>query len=992
MNIFDNFLESANQNKDRIAVIYDGKEYSYFSLLETVNNIAEELINHGISEGDIVALHMRCSFLSVASLLAVWKIGASVLPFDEDTPDLRARDYLLQSQAKLLLFEKDGELHKEVLKTEISYKRVGIAYVMFTSGSTGKPKGVIISCKNILSLLEVWKDYYGLSHFQPRVLQLSSISTDMFIGNLIKSLFFSGTLIIVNKEDKLNLNNTVEIISKWKPNIIESIPSYVRILLEQLKEDVKDISFLKQIVVGGEACSRQEYKWIIDNYPLARVINGYGLTECTIESVVYEAKQLEYNADEQQMVIGFPFKNTQVFIVNSNLELLQDSERGELLIGGDGVSPGYMDETMNDGKFIVFNGIYCYRTGDIVQKMSSGELLFLGRDDDQIQVSGYRVELSEISRVLTGINGVKEAVALNVGQNIFSPKIVAFVVATVDKQLIFKEMMSKLPEQMVPVELILLGSIPKTISGKIDRQSLIDSFNEKFVEVDVKYQTKNPVVSILEEVLGKSVAMDISIAEQGADSLAMIKILHKLKQKGFSVKIADIYSTDSVNSFIQLLEVHVEKDVPLKYSGKEETINSDFIQTTLAQLRQKEIVFFNQMILSGIESKIDLDLWKTSFRTIQREKYNIDYLWFDNMSFDVLIQRHFCLMKEQELLKSTLSKDDKLSWVVFKLHEVIEPVVLDVSAYNFEEVLVMKMLPFIKEYYLLKDKLSDFPYRHFFVKVSKSKFLYVFCMDESIHNKIGSDIVKSYFSLGPLGNKIQYGEYLKLLRKGSLLGEADIVKEFRLDEFNDVVAKFPEYSQDEIMLHEHEFEADNKQDSFMQSLEIFKKILNSLIESDVPFFMVQDTRAYKDNKFIKTIGEFTDFIPCVMRQEQSTEQLGQDLNSLRKRATLSLTNIKSIKWLADKYEHPVIKKFAESVRLEREGMEKVVIFHYRTEIDDSTELFSTNKLNQDLQNSWPSAITFNFAPDGDKLFLSSYLPCNKERWLDITEEIENGKI
>lgn len=992
MNMFDYFLESANKTKDGIAVIYEGNEYSYFSLLEAVNNIAEDLINHGISDGDIVAIHMRCSFISVASLLAVWKIGATVLPFDEDTPDSRARDYLLQTQAKLVLVEKGGELHKEVLRTDKDYKKVGIAYVMFTSGSTGKPKGVIISCNNILSLLEVWKDYYVLYHFSPRVLQLSSISTDMFIGNLIKSVFFSGTLIIVNKEDKLNLCSAVEIISKHKPNIIESVPSYVRLLLEQLKENVKDVSFLKQIVVGGEACSRQEYKWIIDNYPQARVVNGYGLTECTIESIVYETKQLLDNPDEQKMIIGFPFSNTQIFIVNSNLELVQENECGELLIGGVGVSPGYIDETMNEGKFIVFNDIYCYRTGDIVQKMSSGELLFLGREDDQVQISGYRVELSEINRVLLEINGVQEAVALNVGHNLFSTKIVAFLVSRADKQFVFKELMSKLPEQMVPSEIILLESLPKTISGKIDRQSLIVSFNSNQDKVDVKYLTKNPIVSILEEVLGKSVAMDISIADHGADSLAMIKILHKLKQKGFSAKIADIYSTDSVNSFIQLLLVPADKDFSIKYSGKDESIDSEFIKTNLTLLRQKEIVFFNQMILSGIESKIDLDLWKTSFRGIQREKYNIDYLWFDNVSLDVLIQRHFCLMKEQELLRSTLSKDDILSWVVFNMHEVIEPVVLDVSAYNFEEVLVMKMLPFIKEYYLIKDKLSDFPYRHFFVKVSQNKFLFVFCMDESIHNKIGSDIVKSYFSLGPLGNKVQYGEYLNLLRKGSLLSEAEIVKEFRLDEFNDVVAKFPEYSQDEIMLYEYEFEADNKQDSFMQSLEIFKKILNSLIDSDVPFFMVQDTRAYQDNKFIKTIGEFTDFIPCVVRLEQSTEQLGQDLNSLRKRATLSLTNIKSIKWLADKYEQPVIKKFAESVRLEREGMEKVVIFHYRTEIDDSTELFSTNKLNQDLQNSWPSAITFNFAPDGDKLFLSSYLPCNKERWLDIIEEIENGKI
>ena len=631
MKIFDFFANTAKQNKDSIAVICEDKEYTYSSLLETVDNITEELKLAGVSEGEIIALHMKSSFLSVASLLAVWKIGASVLPFDEDTPELRARDYLLQAKSKMILTVRNGVLHKEVLSIEQPYKKVGIAYVMFTSGSTGKPKGAIISCNNILSLVETWKNFYGLSDFSPRVLQLSSISTDMFMGNLIKSLFFAGTLIIVNKEDKLNLNSTVKIINKYKPNIIESIPSYVRLLLEQLRDNSVDVSFLKQIVVGGEACSRQDYKWLIDNFPHARVINGYGLTECTIESVVYETKQMEDRAEDQPMLIGVPFKNTQICILNGDLELVKDGERGELLVGGEGVSLGYMDEKMNEGKFIIFNGVKYYRTGDIVQKTSSGELLFLGRDDDQVQISGYRVELSEINRALAEIDGVVDAVALNVVNNIFSPKIVAFVVSKLEKQIILNAMMSKLPEQMIPLEIVMIDSLPKTMSGKIDRQSLTVSFNAKLAEANENKQVENPIVTILEEVLGKKVLMDVSIAEQGADSLAMIKILYKLKQQGFSAKIADIYSTKSVNDFIELLSVPTSKDVSIKYSAKDEAIDAFFMKNTLTELRQKEILFLNKLIQGGMDNQVDLELWKTSFRAIQREKYNIDYIWLENI-------------------------------------------------------------------------------------------------------------------------------------------------------------------------------------------------------------------------------------------------------------------------------------------------------------------------------------------------------------------------
>jgi len=992
VNIYNLFLEQTKDNEENIAIIYDGTEYSYAYLLEEIKNISEKLQINGLIEGEVVALYMTCSFLSVASLLAIWKLGAAVLPFDENTPKIRCQNYLEQSKAKMILTEKDKLLNIQVCNVNESLKNENIAYIMFTSGSTGNPKGVKISGKNIESLIAAWQEFYGLLDFLPRVLQLSSISTDMFIGNLLKSLFFSGTLIIVNKEDRLNLASMVQVFDKYKPNLIEFIPSYMRLVLEQVIENSLGTTFLKQIVVGGEACSQLDYKWMIANFPLARVVNGYGLTECTIESVVYETKNMDDRIDEQRMLIGKPLNNTHVFVVNSNLELISDGECGELLIGGDGVAEGYLDEAMDKGKFIRFKGINCYRTGDTVQKMSSGDLLFLGRNDEQIQVNGYRVELSEINGVLGEISGVKEAVALNVGKDSFKPQVVAFVVATLDKKSILAEIILKLPEQMVPTEIILLDSLPRTVSGKIDRQALISSLKTKMHEEKENYQPKNVIIAILGEVLEKPLFMDRSIGAQGADSLAMIRILHKLKQQEFNAKISDIYATNSINSFIDLMILSKEQEPLIQYSCKRELISAELIKTKLGELRQSEIVFFNKLILSGVEKILDLESFKASFRTIQREKYNIDYLLFNDKSFNELAEKHFCLLKEQDLLRSTLNVEDKLAWLVFKLPEDILPILVDLSDYHFEQSQILSMLPFIKEYYLIKDKLSRFPYRHLFVKISDNKFMFVFCMDESIHNKVGADIVKSYFSLGKLDNTVQYEEYLKLLKKGSLLSEEDIVKEFRLKEFNNAVESFPEYSLEQIRLYNYEFVLDKQKDSYTQSLEIFKKISNNLFELDVPFFMVQDTRAYQDGIFSKTIGEFTDFIPCVLSLGGTFEKLINDINFLRKKATLTFTNMKSFKWFSVRYTHPIIKKFASNVKLEREGMEKIVVFHYRTEVDDSTELYSTENIKQNMHSSWPTAITFNFAQSGDKLFLSSYLPCDKNRWLEIVREIEDGKI
>ncbi len=993
MVFFKKFEEKANCNPESVAIIYAKKEYTYKYLLETIEVIYKEIVSLGINEGDIVALKMRCSFMAVAYFLAIWRIGATVITIDEDTPELRIDFYVEQAKVKLIIAENDGIFHKKLSGKESVNFGKRIAYLMFTSGSTGTPKAVQISYDNIVSLMDAWQDFYKLDSFSPKVLQLSSISTDMFIGNLIKSLFWAGTLIIVNKEDKLNLSYLVEIINIYKPNIVESTPSYIRLLLEATKTSLINTDFIRQIIFGGEACSRSDFGWAVVSFPKARVINGYGLTECTIESVVYEAKSMaELEGIRSQMLIGSPLKNTQVLVVNDSLVEVQEEIRGELLIAGEGVSFGYLDEKMNEEKFVFIKDKKWYRTGDMVQKMSSGDLLFLGREDDQVQVNGYRIELAEINRVSLEINGVKEAVVLNVSQSIFVPRLVIFIVSEVDRKVLFAEMKSKLAEQMIPSDILYFEILPKTIGGKIDRQALISLFWKQNELSNSDNSWSNQIILIIEDVLGKKIVMDKSIVEQGADSLSMIRIMYKLQKIGFSTKIADMYSADSITSFLRLVSSSGSKEVAYKYSTKDKPLVADFIKTKLSELRQREIEYFNRLIESGIEDRIDLEPWRLNFRNMYREKYSIDYLWCNDYSFDVLNERHNCLLSEQQLLRASLvTNHNKFYWAVFKMPDKVSSVVIDLSELSLNEAQIMKMLPFIKEYYLAKDRLKDFPYRHIFVRVTNTRYLFVFCMDESIHNKVGADILKSYFFLGSIGNNVQYEEYLKLLRNCSLLNEEEIVREFKLDEFNRAVSDFPKYLLNNLSLYEHAFDLEDNQDSLMQSLEIFSKITKMLIDIDTPFFMVQDTRAYQEGRFVKTIGEFTDFIPCVFRKGMNVEELFDEINFIRKKAAKTLTNFKSLKWLNYMYKHPTIHEGTSNVSLKKELLEPFIVFHYRTEVDESTELYSTID-GKWTNNTWPSAITFSLATKGDKLILSAYLPCSKDEWGKILREINDGKV
>jgi len=967
--LFNIFKKYVKLQPKEIAIIFKDLEISYLELFNEVNSLTQKMLEQEVVGP--VALVMDKSVLAISSMLACWNLGLSFLPTDSSFPKVRINQYLSIAGCSHSI-NSDGDV--ETISSEDASSYDG--YIMFTSGSTGEPKPVQVSVENIRSLINAWSNYYELPTFIPKVLQVASISTDVFIGDMLKALFFGGTLILADGNAKKDIRNVVSIIEKHLPNIIESTPVYIRLILEAVKnEEVR--KSLKQIIVGGEACSVGDYKWLVQNYPNARVVNGYGVTECTIESVVYETNDIE-SIKGENMPIGKPLENTNVYVVDKDMNPIDSNVVGELLIGGSGVSRGYLDAVLNNDKFVLFKNEIVYRTGDRASRRVDGEMIYHGRLDDQVQVNGYRVELGEVESIISSIIDVNDVVVLKEDRS-RTDEIVAFVKTALSLDELELKIKGILPGYMLP-KVFVVASISRMLNGKVDRQKMLSLADNDSCIQSYKGNTSK-IIEIIEEVLGNKINMNISLLDQGADSLIVIKILHKLKQIGFIVSIADVYSAVSVLSFVNNL-LEEKKNHEIKYEiNNKGYLEKGTIKQFLKELRQKEIVFFNRLLVAGSEKIINLDLWGNSFRKVHRHVYSIEYVLIEDVSKEAVIERHFLLLQQQELLRSSFN-NSPLSWNIYNCTDNISPIILDLRAYSINESQVLGMFPFIKEYFLVKDKLSNFPYRHFLVQIEANKYIFVFCMDESIHNKVGADILKNYMFGLNAENTVQYSEYLDILHKGPLLSNEEVAGRFQLMKFVDAMKAFPKYSQKDLNLYEHEFKLGNTKDSYAQSLHIFQKMLKYLFKAHVPFFMVQDTRVFQNNKFRRTIGEFTDFIPCIAELSESYEELLLKLNSLRKEAVDNLVNIKFLKWSnSDKYEYKSIRKFTDSFRMEKEGTDSVVAFHYRTEYDDSAELYPIN--DQTETASWIRGVTFNFSVREDKLYFRAYLPCDIKGWEDM---------
>jgi non-ribosomal peptide synthetase-like protein len=484
----DLFAASLAADPDKILYTSGARVLTYAETDALSTRIARRLSAQGAKPGAVIGLWMPRGIDLLIAQLAITKTGAAFLPFDADAPVERIATCLSDAEALGLLCAKAGLPHAQLAGLNgfvfeglsedenaeeadlIRAKPEDAAYLIYTSGSTGIPKGIVITQRNICHFLRASNSIYAVIA-QDVVFQSASLAFDLSMEEIWVPYLAGASLYVATSDILADLEALPKLLSDHKITVIDTVPTLLAML-------GSDIPSLRLILLGGEALPPALVElW---SKPGRRIFNTYGPTEATVVASVAEV------LPAQGVTIGVPIPNHTCYVVDEALNLLDRGETGELLIGGPGVANGYLKrDDLTAQKFIpnpfldlnAPNPVdpVLYRSGDGVKIDTDGNLVFFGRIDDQVKIRGFRVELGEIESALCDCADIAQAATVLRGESGID-RLVAFVVLKPESifvpSVLREELRRRLPPYMLPERFEPVESLPRMISGKIDRKAL----------------------------------------------------------------------------------------------------------------------------------------------------------------------------------------------------------------------------------------------------------------------------------------------------------------------------------------------------------------------------------------------------------------------------------------------------------------------------------------------------------------------------------------
>ncbi len=484
-------LRHAHDRPQQLAVKDDSESFNYAQLAERVASVAAGLAALGVAPGDRVALQLGNSAAFVTSALGCLWAGAPFVPLPVDSPAARLAT-LIDDCAPALIVTRDNDSHslagagrrtstvEDVLEVaskppDRSTDPERDAYVLFTSGTTGKPKGVRIQEKALVPAICRAGEALGLDA-TTRALAVSSFHFDGSYGAVFPTLVAGGSLIIPRREDLLFLKRFYQVVVDEAITYTSFSPSYLRLVLASRRFESLVGCQLQTLALGGEECLATDLSKLWSVLPEVKVFNRYGPTETTVAVTNYKVARRDVAAGV--IPIGAPHPGTDFFLLSEEGKLIEGSEEpGELYIGGVQLMRGYWGDTGLSDQVLrddVVPGRVVYKTGDLVYRDERGLYVYIGRLDDVIKRNGVRISLGEVARAFRGTEGTRGAFCalVDIGG---SPGIVAFVEAgpQVTTASLVEAARGQLPSTMLPDEVFVVGSLPMTSQGKVDRERLL---------------------------------------------------------------------------------------------------------------------------------------------------------------------------------------------------------------------------------------------------------------------------------------------------------------------------------------------------------------------------------------------------------------------------------------------------------------------------------------------------------------------------------------
>ncbi len=482
--LLEEILTKITKNQNNVAYTVGENQYTYKEFYKYVCNIYRVLLIKNSSKRPVIVYGSKEIFMK-ATFLACSFAGMAYVPIDIGMTENRINSIIEQVKPELIIGNLKSNIKNisrneiEKIMNEENYIDINkiylqpddIFYIIFTSGSTGLPKGVKVTYRNLESCIE-WLKYITKIE-KGVILNQASFSFDLSVADLYLSLVSGSNHYILEKQEQLNFKLLFEKLNKSKATLAVMTPSFADLLLLDKSFNENLLPNLKTILFCGEKLLKTTVSKLYERFKNLEIINSYGPTECTfaVTSIALTKKILK----ENNIPIGIPKKDVEIYIVDDKLNKLKDGKVGEILIVGQSVADGYIGESKNS--FIKYNGKNAYLTGDLGYKKEK-MIYYQCRKDNQIKYKGYRIELADIESNLLHLNYIEKAVVIpKISESGKVTKIIAFVKLKENiekKELeIRKELLNKIPEYMCPT-IKIIDKFPLNKNGKCDTKKLIE--------------------------------------------------------------------------------------------------------------------------------------------------------------------------------------------------------------------------------------------------------------------------------------------------------------------------------------------------------------------------------------------------------------------------------------------------------------------------------------------------------------------------------------
>ncbi|MFA4135847.1 MULTISPECIES: amino acid adenylation domain-containing protein [unclassified Brevibacillus] len=493
--LHDLFIEQAKKTPDRIAAEMGSETITYRELDRRSNQLAHYLITLGVLSNTPVGLCMNRSLELVISILGIVKAGGAFIPLDTELPEARMAHLLESSKTNICITEQEFRhlfeqaTHVQCIELEVDKEKIAsmpeglpeqtvkptdLVSIYYTSGSTGIPKGVENLHVGWVNRMLWMQRQHGLEQGES-VLQKTTLTFDDAAVEFFWPLSVGGRVSLMEPWLHRDPEAIIQAAIQYQVACIQFVPSMLSMFVDALTpDDAAKLGTLKNVISSGEALLPETVGKFYRKLN-AKLHNTWGATEVSIDSTIYTCSP-EDAFGKDCVSVGKPIDNNRIYILDKNLNPVPIGVIGDLYIGGLGLARGYLynpektKEAFIENPFVA--GERMYRTGDKGYYLPSGNIKFVGRQDNQIKIRGIRVELGEIESTLSRFPSIREVAVISVQNDRGSTELAAYIVGEGDINDWRTFLKGQLPAYMIPTYFTKLDSIPKTTSGKINRNAL----------------------------------------------------------------------------------------------------------------------------------------------------------------------------------------------------------------------------------------------------------------------------------------------------------------------------------------------------------------------------------------------------------------------------------------------------------------------------------------------------------------------------------------